>query len=566
MKPRHARSRPFPRAPGPVGGVPPLLVALCLLLVGGSSSAQEIERLAPAESPGPALDLWIESSHPDLDFGYWVSEPSYVAVFEVIPGLGATLVLPDRDGPRGPVEIGRRAAGGSHYASLARDARGWRQALDRGWASHAPGYGVRRPDRGYLLLVAARAPLHLWAFTRLDDYRHAASGRGERTPYGAAIRTAAQRLIELVVASPEAGGWSAAYLPYSLRLGEDRFALGRSIHSASLCAYGFPAYGFPPFGSYGYGGYGIGLRSGRFLGHRGLGRAPYGSGIGLRSDPFGFGHPFGFAYPTGFGHPFGLGFPFGFASPYGSRSHCGYGAPTPYRLGLLRFRDPFFPPRPIGPPLPPVSDGGRTAAIPPPSVYRKTPTPTLERPELDAAETGAAHALERTLVPVRPPTGRLALPAGGPTPARGAPGEIEPGPRQPRVRPTEPERGRIPGVVSRPATREPSRRQPEAREPSARPGLERPLSPSALRTSPRALRPGDWQDGRGARQRPRTAERRTWIRAPAGDPTIRSRRLRSPGIHRFRGAFRAPRSFRTPDRIRIPASPRPPPRDPGNGR
>lgn len=467
MKPRHAPSSPFSRTPRPVAGTAPLLAALCLLLVGGSAAAQEIERLAPAESPGPAVDLWVESSQPDLDFGYWLSEPAHVAIFKVIPGLGTTLVLPERDGPRGPVEVGRRAAGGSHYASLRREERGFAKTLDGRWPSDRYGYGVGGPDRGYLLLVASRAPLHLWAFTRLDDYRHTAGALGRRTPYRAGIRTTAERLIELVVASPEAGGWSAAYLPYALRPHSDRFAFGRSVHSTSLCAYGLPGYGFLPFGLYRLGGYGIGLRSAHFAGYRGPGRASYGSGIGVWTDPFGLG------FPPAFGLSFG-----GFGSPYRLGSACGFGFG---RFPLHRFRDPFFPPRPLGPHVPPVDIGRKTAAIPPPSIFRRVPTPALEQPEPERSEAGSASALERTLVPVPAPSGRLELPTRALTPTSGSPGAPEPAARRPRATRTDP------------ATRE----RPEAREDPA--AHEPSLAPWTRKASSRILRSPNRPRGTGSR-------------------------------------------------------------------
>lgn len=527
MKQPFASARVPPRRVGSALFPAAVFAAVALAVGAPAASSQDLQLLAPADGDGPGVDLWIESARADLEFGYWVSEPAYVAVFEVIPGVGTTLVVPEREGARERVEAGHRATGGSHYASLYRDEDAFARTLGGRFLSARHGYGVREPHRGYLLLVASRAPLQLWAFTRLDDYRYTASGLDDHAPYDAGIRTTAERLVELVVATPGAGAWSAAYVSYSLLPYADRYSFG---HTASSCGYGLPGYGFLPVGAHRYGGYGIGLRSAHFPGYRSFGRAPYGRGIGLWSDPFGFGFPSAF------------GFPFGFASPFGLRSACGFGFGT---FPFHRFRDPLFPPRPIGPVSPPVGGGQRTAIVPPPNIFRRVPTPTLERPVPDSPAAEVTRALETAPVPVRRIDAELELPD------RSSPAE----PHTPTeastpavyVTPTELER---PTRLERPTQtirrRGAVRPSPDGRaSPTERREAERRLLPRTRPVSPRAVRPP------GERERPTRAGTR------ARDPGPRSfrapTRTRSPGSLRAPIRRRPPNSFRAPTRIRTPS-------------
>lgn len=554
------------RAPGAVYA--PVSLGLSILLLGsGPLGAQELERLEPDVAPGPAIDLWLESSHDDLEFGYWVSEPAYIALFEIVPGLGATLIQPDRD--RGQSDTGRRAAAGEHYGRLYRGTA-FRHTLGGRTLSARYGYGIHRPERGYLLLIASRTPLELWRFGRLEDYRYTAAGLGAHTPFDGAARRTAERLVDRVVAHPSAGGWSAAYVSYSLLPQLSRFASG---FGSSLCGYGlgawpfgFGSYAYLPIGAYRYGGYGHGLRSVFFPGFRGFGLAS--------SYPFFWTDPFGivpgFDYGTGIGYPCGFGFGFGFG-----------------RHPFVHFLPPLFPHHPHG--RRPSDRGRRSALILPTKIHPQTRMPEIDRLTVEEAAETAVDRLSRGPVPTPvlpaglerlhpidaeateparsvPPVSVRQIPSNGMHLQRRAPVQERQMPSLERRTPTLERRTpslqrRAPRLERRTPTLE--RRTPalERRTPileRGTPSLERRAPRLQRRTTPQRLR-----SSRLRRSPTPEASRRNASRGELrGTTRLRSlMQLRNRGLERrLPGTFRAPTTRRItpqlPTRTRIRAGQR----------
>lgn len=484
-------------APGPPSsrgrGSAPVVALLALAFAVGAAPAQEVRLIGPADGSGPGIDLWIESPHPDLDFGYHLSERAYVAVFEVIPGLGATLVWPDRERGRAHLGSGRLVGTGTHYGTLRRNDRAFQRTLAGRHLSARHGYGLHGPDRGYLLLVASRVPLDLWRFGRLDDYRYTPSGLAGQAAFDRGPPGSLERLVRRVVAEPDGGGWSAAYVSYSLLRYADRFAGGYGTSTCFGFLPGFTGFGFLPIGSYRHGGFGLGFPSFHFPGFRGLGGRPFGHGFVRWSHPFGFGA----------------------SAAHGAG--CGFGFSTfPFHLPGA----PLFPRRPEGPRSePPVGDGRGTATIPPPPIHPRTPVPPLAPPVGGERASGPTDALLRA-----------------PVPARKRPGVLVPDPRRApdnhRVAPAVP---RVPGVI----------RAPERVRPPPRIQSRDPVRPPA-RVRMRARRPPDAVRApvrSGSSGRFRTPSR---IRLPTAAPGQGRSRARVPGPRRIRRPPPRPATLRRP--------------------
>lgn len=167
---------------------------------------------APAPETGELVARLVGAgTGPDLAFE--VSRPAYVAIFEVAPGRGASLVYPGFAPRRqdGYVTVG------SHWV---------------------PSMGVdRRPYQMVSSVVAASSPVFylLVASTRpLDLERIGPHGWALQTAMSAAYGTlspvpAFERLVELTVRVPEVGGWTTDLYVHWPQVVSPRLTPGRVL-------------------------------------------------------------------------------------------------------------------------------------------------------------------------------------------------------------------------------------------------------------------------------------------------------------------------------------------------
>lgn len=122
-----------------------------------------------------------------------LSEPAYVAIFDVRPGTGtARLVYPDPGADQVPLRRGNQTLSTA-------------TAAYRDWYSTTMGGG----SNAVLYLVASREPLNLDAFASTRDARRAV---GATVLWGNEVREITGALAQAVVSDPEGSGWTESMM------------------------------------------------------------------------------------------------------------------------------------------------------------------------------------------------------------------------------------------------------------------------------------------------------------------------------------------------------------------
>ncbi|MFQ5691147.1 MAG: hypothetical protein ACE5HQ_12855, partial [Gemmatimonadota bacterium] len=233
-----------------------------------SFASSELQASFIQSDPGGRGDLsvqiWVEQTSPDLSFGYWLSQPAYVAVFEIAPGLGTGLVYPGHGLGPGAFAEGAFAGTGEHpevrvfqQDFIRRGIRGLRdrRGLRRYGGSFgsylslgATGGGLT--GTGYLFIVAARDPLDLSRFQSARTVGLVSYSEGDRyrTSTLGDVRTTMEALIYDLVGGRPASEWSVSYTAFSLDV-LDRGSRFGPYSSFLDCRFGYSAFlGGYPFG------------------------------------------------------------------------------------------------------------------------------------------------------------------------------------------------------------------------------------------------------------------------------------------------------------------------------